>query len=110
MRKSLFIIFVFTSILSSGQLKTFSIVPVAIDKKKFSHDSLDIIETYRFNHYTVTIGWTLETPQKPKLLITNRAGRVIYSKLGPNDSYFFRPTFFSADPTKDPTIILAETG
>lgn len=113
MTHRLTIIFIFTVQQFLSQTSVYKILDVKPSTTKILTDVIDIYESYAFNSFTLFVGWTIETkslPQTPKIIIRDKKGKVIFSKIGQTDSYIFRPTFFASDIDKDPTLFLAESG
>jgi len=93
-----------------GQAREFKILPVPADRNIYAFNDINIFETYKVDSLTFLFGWTEDTARGPKLLVKNKLGQVIFTTSGRRDSYLFRPTFFRSVDSKDPILMLAESG
>ena len=84
MTHRLTIIFIFTVQQFLSQTSVYKILDVKPSTTKILTDVIDIYESYAFNSFTLFVGWTIETkslPQTPKIIIRDKKGKVIFSKI-----------------------------
>jgi hypothetical protein len=96
--------------ISAAQGREYQMVPVQPDKNIYVFNDINIFETYQIDSLRILFGWTEDTARGPKMLVLNKLDKVVFSTSGRRDSYIFRPTFYRSPDTKDPVIMIAESG